>query len=60
MEFLFRIHWMPYLALAVTLIAFVFISILSEKLGWTPIILLALALGVGIGALFASEDNAWL
>ncbi len=60
MEFLFRIHWMPYLALAVTLAAFVLISILSKKLGWTPIILIALALGIGIGVLFASEDNAWL
>ena len=60
MEFLLKIHWMPYLALAVTLIAFVLISILSKKLGWTPVILIALVLGIGIGVLFASEDNAWL
>ena len=60
MEFLLKVYWMPYLALAVTLIAFVLISILAKKLSWTPIILIALALGIGIGVLFASEDNAWL
>lgn len=60
MQTLLSVHWMPYLALAVTLIAFVILRMLSKKLGWTPTILIALALGVGIGILFASEDNAWL
>ena len=60
MEFLLQIHWMPYLALAVTLIAFVLISMLYKKLGWTLIILVSLVLGIGIGVLFSTGDNAWL
>ncbi len=60
MDFIASIHWMPYLALAVTLIAFVVLKLLYKKLGWTPVILIALALGAGIGILFRSEGNAWL
>lgn len=60
MDFIASIHWMPYLALAVTLIAFVVLKLLYKKLGWTPVILIALVLGAGIGILFRSEGNAWL
>lgn len=60
MEFILSIHWMPYLALAVTLIAFSVLKLLSHKLDWTPIILIALVLGVGIGIAFKSEGNVWL
>ena len=60
MEFISSIHWMPYLALTVTLIAFTVLRLLSHKLGWTPIILIALLLGIGIGIVFRSEGNAWL
>ena len=60
MEIIASIHWMPYLALAVTLIAFTVLKLLYKKLGWTPVILIALVLGAGIGILFKSEGNAWL
>ena len=60
MEYIASIHWMPYLALAVTLIAFTVLRLLSRKLGWTPIILVALLLGVGVGIAFRSEGNEWL
>ena len=60
MEYIASIHWMPYLALAVTLIAFTVLRLLSRKLGWTPIILVALLLGVGVGIAFRSEGNDWL
>ncbi len=60
MELISSVHWMPYLALAVTLTAFAVLKILYKKLGWTPVILIALALGAGIGILFKSEGNAWL
>ena len=60
MDFIASIHWMPYLALTVTLIAFVLLKLLYKKLGWTPVILIALVLGAGIGILFRSEENAWL
>ena len=60
MEYIASIHWMPYLALAVTLTAFAVLKLLYKKLGWTPVILIALVLGAGIGILFRSDDNAWL
>ena len=60
MEFISSIHWMPYLALTVTLIAFTVLKLLSHKLGWTPVILIALVLGAAIGFAFRSEGNAWL
>ena len=60
MQTLLSVHWMPYLALAVTLIAMVVLRMLSKKLGWTPVILIAMVLGAGIGVLFASGNNAWL
>ena len=60
MEFISSIHWIPYLALTVTLIAFMVLKLLSHKLGWTPIILIALALGAATGFAFRSEGNAWL
>ena len=60
MEFVSSIHWMPYLALTVTLIAFTVLKLLSHKLGWTPVILIALVLGAAIGFAFRSEGNAWL
>ena len=60
MNFLLSIHWMPFLALDLVLIAFVLLHLLSERINWTLVILLALVLGAGIGVLFASEDNAWL
>lgn len=60
MEYIASIHWMPYLALAVTLIAFTVLRLLSHKLGWTPTILIALLLGVGVGIAFRSEGNEWL
>ena len=60
MEYIASIHWMPYLALAVTLIAFTLLRLLSHKLGWTPTILIALLLGVGVGIAFRSEGNEWL
>ena len=60
MEFIFSVHWMPYLALTVTLIAFVILKLLYGKLGWTPVILIALVLGAVIGIVFRTDDNAWL
>ena len=60
MNFLLTVHWMPFLALDVVLIAFVLLYWLSDRINWTLVILLALALGAGIGVLFASENNAWL
>ena len=60
MKYIASIQWMPYLALAVTLIAFVILKLLYKKLGWTPVILIALVSGAGIGVLFKTDDNAWL
>ncbi len=60
MNYLLTVHWMPFLALDVVLIAFVLLYWLSDRINWTLVILIALALGAGIGVLFASEDNAWL
>ena len=60
MDFIANVSWMPYLALTVTLIGFVVLRMLSAKLSWTPLILISLLFGAGIGVLFASEGNAWL
>ena len=60
MEVLLSVHWMPFLALDLVLLAFVLLYLLAERINWTLVILLAMVLGAGIGVIFASENNAWL
>lgn len=60
MSFLLNFNWISLLALAIAVLVFVFLTVISRKIGWTFVILLALAFGAGFGILFASENNSYL
>lgn len=58
---LLQINWIPFLVLAVVLLAFVFVRWLEVKrVNWTLRMIVALVLGALIGVVFASEDNAYM
>lgn len=61
MSVLLGIQWIPFLALDIVLLAFVFLRFLDKRgVDWTPRMIIALALGAVIGLVFASKDNAYL
>lgn len=61
MSVLLGIQWIPFLALDIVLLAFVFLRFLDRRsVDWTPRMIIALALGAVIGLVFASKDNAYL
>lgn len=61
MSVLLGIQWIPFLALDIVLLAFVFLRFLDRRgVDWTPRMIIALALGAAIGLVFASKDNAYL
>lgn len=60
MEFFLSINWIALFALSITLLLFIFLHYLTKKIKWTYIILTSLVLGLIVGFIFASEDNAYL
>lgn len=60
MSLLLAVNWIALFALAVVLLLFVFINYLSNHINWTLVILISLVLGVIVGIVFASTDNAYL
>ena len=60
MSVLLSINWIPFLALAIVLLAFALIHFLETRINWTLLMLLSLGLGAAIGVVFASKDNLYL
>ena len=59
MSLLLGIDWIPFLVLDIVLLAFVFVRYLEVKdVGWTPRMLVALALGAAIGIAFSPGGSS--
>lgn len=60
MDFFLSINWISFLALSIVILLFFFQHWLTKKVKWTYVILISLVLGLIVGLVFASEDNAYL
>jgi hypothetical protein len=60
MDLLLQVNWIALFVLAIVLLLFVVLTVLSYKINWTFVILLSLVFGLVIGIVFGSEDNSYL
>lgn len=60
MDLLLSVNWIALFALTLAGLLFVLLHWLSDRINWTLVILLSLALGGVFGIVFASENNSYL
>lgn len=60
MELLLGINWIALFALSVTVLLFILLRYLVDRISWTAVMLLSMVLGIATGIIFASEGNSYL
>ena len=60
MDALLSVNWIASFVLAITLLLFKFLHVLSKKIKWVYVMLLAIVLGAIVGVVFQSPSNEYL